>query len=478
MGRGDMHTEDTNTGLSHDNTQRQPRTRRAKLALLPLALVAVVAVGFVAGPARPDVLAFVDETPGSADTPDKKNPSEIATPEGLVGSDNTRDAYTSQDNPANDPPRATNDSASTIPTETSIVIPVLDNDTDADSSQLYILRSEIMTGTGEVTIISGGEALRFHPKPGSVGPWTITYVVTDGGDGFDQGTVTVLDGNQAPIANDDNATAIARTTSSIDVLANDEDDGEILRVVAATVSDPADTDATVVISPTGLLDFTAPTTPGTVVVEYVIEDWMLRPSTGIVTIDISAALPVAVDDTATTAEDTAVIIDVLANDGPDGVEFDQGSLRILTSSIGSVSLVNGGIRYEPPANAAGLAQVTYEICSTSAACDTAAVRITVTPVEDTSPFAAEGQLRIPSEAGPQVIPWIVVSSGQTTVTPAMTFSITTDRPELFDEIPGISPTGILTFSPIEGSAGTANTTITVQDPNTGTRHYRLALLIG
>ena len=439
--------------------------RRTLAFLLPIAMVAVLGIGVINGPANPDSLAFND---GSS-----------ATDEPETSGDVDADAQVEESVSVNQPPLAADDAASTTPQDESVTISVLDNDSDADLDELYIHQAELITGRGDVRIVSAGQELLFTPEAGSRGPWSVSYVVTDGADGFDQAMVNVIDGNQAPEAIDDAATATTQTLELIDVRANDLDDGDVsaLRVSTANVVSPAGTDATVEVRDGEVIALMPPALPGTVIIEYVIEDRHGQTSGARVTVEVAATTPVAVDDNATTPEDTAVVVDVLKNDGPEGIDLDASTLRILTSSSGVASLASGGIRYDPPPDSVGNAQITYEICAISTACDTASVFIEVTPVFDESPFAADGQLQIPPDAGPQVIPWIVVSSGQTVVSDDMTFSIDTDRPELFIDVPAISSEGILTFEPRSDRAGTANTTITVRD-SAGVRTYRLGLIIG
>jgi HD-GYP domain-containing protein (c-di-GMP phosphodiesterase class II) len=379
----------------------------------------------------------------------------------------------------NDPPLAGTDSASTTGSQQSVIIPVLENDTDADNEVLFILRAELAVGGGRVEIISDGQELLFTPDVGSYGPWSIEYVVTDGGDGFDQGTVTILDGDLAPEAVDDTATVTIGETIRIDPRSNDLDDGgnSSLVIVAADLSNSAPVGSSVTVEEGSILVFTAGAEPGLAEITYVIEDRMQRDSAGKVRVEITGVLPEAVDDEATTKEDTAVVIDVLANDGPDVSALDPETLRIVSSSSGSVSITDAQIRYEPPADAAGQAQVTYEICTISGDCDSAVVTITVTPVQDATPFAADGELQVPSNAGAQAIPWVVVSSGQTSIVPGTTFLISTDRPELFTTAPAISSAGVLSFNPLPGANATANATITVNDSENGRRIYRLRLVI-
>lgn len=188
-------------------------------------------------------------------------------------------------------------------------------------------------------------------------------------------------------------------------------------------------------------------------------------------------LPVAIDDSVTTLEDTEITVAVLANDGPDGVDLDLGSLQVLSTSSGQVTVTGGRISYAPPADAVGTALIVYQICSVEGDCDTATLQIDVTPVEDLLPFAADGELLIPSDAGPQVIPWIVVSSGSTPVNAGTTITTATDRQELFNAIPAVDSVGTLTFEPRPGAQGAARATITVDEPGLGRRTFVIRLVV-
>ena len=96
------------------------------------------------------------------------------------------------------------------------------------------------------------------------------------------------------------------------------------------------------------------------------------------------APPVAADDTATTVADTAVDINVAANDrDPDGV-LDLASTTTdctTCTTPGNGVLLNNGngtFRYTPNAAFTGPDSFTYQICDTLASCDTALVTITTT----------------------------------------------------------------------------------------------------
>ncbi len=379
----------------------------------------------------------------------------------------------------NDAPFASADSATTDALQDSISIPVLANDTDVDSGELSIESSQVTIGDGAVEVSADRQELLFTPEQGSIGPWTIEYVVTDGGNGFDRGTVTILDGDLAPEANDDVATVVVGESINIDARANDRDDGGVDRLVIidTRVLGAASSQAQVSVDPTtGTLLFVPGPNPGVVTVEYTIQDRMLRESTAQILVEVTPVVPVAEDDSATIEQDTSATVDVLANDGPASLDLATATVRIVSNSEGTVQVASGEISYTPPPNAVGEAAVVYEVCSGPETCDTATLRITVTEVQSSQAFRADGRLDVPADGGPQLIPWAVVSAGRDAIAPGTTFSIRTDSPGLFITPPAISSTGSVTFEPRPTASGVARTTVTVTD-GAGTREYRLSLSI-
>jgi hypothetical protein len=91
--------------------------------------------------------------------------------------------------------------------------------------------------------------------------------------------------------------------------------------------------------------------------------------------------PVAVADALTTAEDTAGIVDVLANDSdPDG---DTVSLVGATNGAhGSVTCDGGRCTYTPAADYNGADSFTYTVTDTHGATASGSVDVTVTPVDE------------------------------------------------------------------------------------------------
>ncbi len=87
--------------------------------------------------------------------------------------------------------------------------------------------------------------------------------------------------------------------------------------------------------------------------------------------------PDAVDDSATTNEDTFVDVDVLANDSDVNGNLNAASLSVATQpSNGTASVVGGQVRYTPASNFNGTDSFTYQVCDSTAPtplCDTATV---------------------------------------------------------------------------------------------------------
>ena len=374
----------------------------------------------------------------------------------------------------NDPPFANFDEASIGGGEQVITIPVLENDSDVEDLDLEVLEAEVSEGGGEVTVVDDGTALQFRPDPGSLGPWTMTYVVTDGFGGFDQGTVTILDGNLEPQPADDQTAVLIGESVRVSPLENDIDDGgrDGLRIVE--VSEPATGS---VQFGEDWIDYVSGSEPGEVGFTYVVADSNGREADATVTVDVEAPEIVLVNDTATTQENTAIEVDVLANDGPSAASIDPQTLTVTSASSGTVAVGNGLITYDPPTDAAGEAFITYEVCSEFGECGQATLSIVVDAVIEGA-FSSDGEIRLPANAGPQLVPWLAVSSGESTPPAGSRFQISTDSPGLFSSAPTIASNGGLSFTPRPGASGTATTRITATDPANGRRVFEIRIVVG
>ena len=91
--------------------------------------------------------------------------------------------------PANDPPVAENDSATT-PEDTPVTIAVLNNDSDVDGDPLTVTSATVDASQGTVQVNPDG-TITFTPAPGFSGDAVITYTISDGHGGFSTATLTV-----------------------------------------------------------------------------------------------------------------------------------------------------------------------------------------------------------------------------------------------------------------------------------------------
>ncbi|HDZ3730538.1 TPA: tandem-95 repeat protein, partial [Vibrio harveyi] len=281
-------------------------------------------------------------------------------------------------NPVNDAPVAVNDAVSTDE-DTAVTIDVLANDSDPENDQLTITNASVPAEQGTVTIVGG--KLVFTPAENFNGDATISYTISDG-QLTDDATVavTVNPVNDAPVAVNDTVSTDEDTAVTIDVLANDSDpENDTLTITAASV--PAEQGTVTIVD--GKLVFTpAENFNGDATISYTISDGQLTDdATVAVTVNPVNDAPVAVDDTVTTDEDTAVTIDVLANDSDP--ENDQ--LTITNASVpaeqGTVAIVDGKLVFTPAENFNGDATISYTI-SDGQLTDDATVAVTINPVND------------------------------------------------------------------------------------------------
>ncbi|MDP2371033.1 Ig-like domain-containing protein [Rhodoferax sp.] len=137
---------------------------------------------------------------------------------------------------------------------TTTTLPVLDNDSDADSGDVLSIESVGSAARGQVRI--AGAHLVYVAPLGFVGQDQFDYVVRDGHGGTATARVTVnvtvpapapvTQPNQAPVARDDFYVVSGVDATTLPVLANDADpDGDPLTIIA--VSQPVDGNGVVTI---------------------------------------------------------------------------------------------------------------------------------------------------------------------------------------------------------------------------------------
>jgi len=191
--------------------------------------------------------------------------------------------------------------------------------------------------------------------------------------------------------------------------------------------------------------------------------------------------PVAANDTVTTAEDTAVVINVLGNDTDvDGdtlsVTAINGTAITATTPVaitgGTVSLgANGQLTFTPAANFNGTPSFTYTVSDGKGGTSNGTVNVTVTPVND-APVAAADTVRT-DEDTPVVINVLGndtdVDGDALSITRINGTAITTTTPvAITGGTVSLGANGQLTFTPTANFNGTPSFTYTVSDGKGGT----------
>jgi hypothetical protein len=187
-------------------------------------------------------------------------------------------------------------------------------------------------------------------------------------------------GNEPPAANNDFAITSEDVSVTIDVLANDTDpDNEPLDVIGTT--QPAN--GTVINNGDGTIAYTPNTNfNGPDSYSYTITDGQVI-ATAIVSVTVVTGNdpPSALNDNATTSENTPIAIDVLSNDSdPDGSPI--GVIAVTQGTNGTVTNNGDGTAtYTPASGFSGVDSFNYTI-SDGQFKDTATVNITVTAINN------------------------------------------------------------------------------------------------
>lgn len=291
-------------------------------------------------------------------------------------------------NAVNDAPVAVNDSL-TIVEDTPGSGSVTANDSDVDGNPLsYGLVSQPSFGT---VVFNTNGTYTYTPGAYYNGSDQFSYQVCDNGGLCATAFVilTVTPVNNSPQANPESYTLqedVELDVNQIDgVLRNDIDpDGELIISTLVSTSN-----GTLVLNPNGSFRYIPnPNFYGTDSFVYQACDSSNACSQATVTLNITPVndKPIAVDDAFTIPEDYTLsrpsFYFLLPND------FDADGDSMYVSPVGSFTkgtLIinpNGSFTYTSAPNFNGLDSIQYQICDLGGLCDTAFVRLTITPVND------------------------------------------------------------------------------------------------
>jgi hypothetical protein len=302
----------------------------------------------------------------------------------------------------NDPPATVADAAQ-FDEDTVAVIDVLANDGDVDGNLVpSTVLVSVQPAKGSTSVDPATGAITYTPNLNENGADSFEYQVTDdGGPGplrFSTAVVTLTINpiNDPPAVDNDTATIAEDNVATVNVLANDTDvDGLLLQASVTITSGPANGTATVnpangVITYTPNQDYN-----GTDTLTYeVTDDGFPAPgltTEGTVDLTITAVNdpPATVDDAATTDEDIAVVVPVLANDGDVDGNLVPASVVVSVAALHGTTTVDpatGDITYTPNLNYNGADSFEYSVTDDGGPLPvttaSALVSITINPIND------------------------------------------------------------------------------------------------
>ena len=294
----------------------------------------------------------------------------------------------------NDRPVAGADSATTRE-DMAVTFGVLGNDTDQDGGDTLAVTSTTQPRRGSVVLDTNTQMLTYTPAENDHDTYTFTYRATDGTLSSEPAQVTVT----VTSVNDPPKFETEMTTRTVSESAQPGD--EVGTKVEATDVD----DITLTYSLSGASEFEIVEDTGQIqVAPGVTLDRERTPSYEVtvtasdgkggtdsidVTIDVSDVPepPTAVNDTAMTAEDTRVNIDVLDNDTDPDTERARLRVSVLTQPLNGTARAQSDqtITYTPNANFAGPNSFTYRV-SDGRLTDDGSVSVTVVAVNDAPTF--------------------------------------------------------------------------------------------
>ena len=280
-------------------------------------------------------------------------------------------------------PDLADDTASTHMGDSISGINVLSNDADPDGDS-FAVSSFSYDGPG--TLIQNADGtFSYTPPEGFVGQDSFTYTTSDGQKGVSSSPATALitvTNTRPALADDTAATHMDQPISGINVLANDVDpDSDAFAVSSFSYGGSG----TLIQNSDGTFSYTPPEGfVGQDSFTYTTSDGQTgassSPATALIT--VTNALPVPGPDAATTNQDVAVVINILANDlDPDGDPF--AAVLLGSPSHGTLTPnPDGTYTYTPQPGYSGADGFTYYATDGQSGAEFAgaSVSITVNPV--------------------------------------------------------------------------------------------------
>jgi len=298
--------------------------------------------------------------------------------------------------------------AATTNEDSPVTIDVLANDSDADTNDNPLtITSVTQPALGSVT--NNGSNVTFNPGSDfqnlAVGETaTVTFTYTTDTGAIENVVVTINGVNDGPDAVNDSRSTDQNTVVNIDLLTNDTDvDGDSLSVVVingspvapnSTVTLPSGAivtlfaNGTVGYDPNGQFDSLDAGESAADSFTYVISDGNGGSDVATVNLTINGIedATITAPDTATTDEESPVLIDVLANDSDPDTSDNPLTISSVTQPLkGSVTNNGGNLTFDPGADFQDLGAGESETVTFTYTTDTGiteTVTVTVNGVDD------------------------------------------------------------------------------------------------
>ena len=316
----------------------------------------------------------------------------------------------------------------------------------------------------------------------------ITFVVDDGAafNNFSSVATTTLSfnlpNNNAPEATDDNYSTNEDTELVVDitdsVLVNDSDiDGDNLTVIGNT--DP--NNGLVTVNPDGTFTYTPDSDfNGSDSFTYTVSDGNNGTATATVNLTINAVndVPIVVDDSFTTDEDTELIVDITDNVLVNDSDIDDDNLTVIGNTDPNNGLVtvnpDGTFTYTPDSDFNGSDSFTYTVSDGNNGTATATVNLTINAVND-APIAVDDSFTTDedTELIVDITDNVLVNDSDIDDDNLTVIGNTDPNNGLVT----VNPDGTFTYTPDSDFNGSDSFTYTVSDGNNGTATATVNLTI-
>ena len=313
-------------------------------------------------------------------------------------------------------PVANNDTATTD-FDSTVSIPVLDNDT---GSFITIQSIDSSSTAGAVNRL--GSNIIYDPNgvfdtlsPGSTDTDSFNYTIVDSLERTSTAAVNITVSKglpAAPVANNDLATTDYNSTVSIPVLNNDTGNSISIQSIdtSSTQGTATQSGSDIVYDPNGQFDGSPFGTTDSDSFSYTIVDSLNQTSTATVNVNVNRqpdVKPVANDDTATVNNNSTVTISVLNNDTGNSISIksiDTSSTQGTANKSGSNIIYNPNGAFNSLAEGStGTDSFSYTVVDQFGQTDTATVTVTI---ENPPSAALTGSLFVQvQDASPWDIAW-------------------------------------------------------------------------